>query len=317
MVINSSALIVVTIVVLSILVVLVILGLREQRDVDPLEQRLIEFVSRGEMATLEEIEMSQSFLERVIIPVAAKFGALALKFTPQKALVDIERQLELAGNPNGLTPNTFFSARIFGSIGLFALALLGLSSSGESMFSLMNIGIMILSVVAGFVVPNMLLENKIKKRQKAIKQSLPDALDLLTICVEAGLGFEAAMKEVQDKWDNELSMAFGRVLQEVGLGKVRREALTDMADRIGANEMTSFVAAVVQSEQLGVSMSKVLRIQADDMRVKRRQRAEAEAQTAPVKMLMPMVFLIFPTILIILLGPAGLMIMRSGIGDMF
>ncbi len=182
---------------------------------------------------------------------------------------------------------------------------------------MLNMAIIILSTAAGFVIPNMLLENKIKKRQKEIRQSLPDALDLLTICVEAGLGFEAAMKEVQDKWENELSLAFGRVLQEIGLGKVRREALRDMAFRIGASEMDSFVAAVVQSEQLGVSMSKVLRIQADDMRIRRRQRAEEEAQKAPIKMLIPMVFLIFPTILIILLGPAGLTLMRSSVGDIF
>jgi tight adherence protein C len=124
------------------------------------------------------------------------------------------------------------------------------------------------------------------------------------------------MKEVQEKWDNELAFAFGRALQEIGLGKVRREALRDMARRIGASEMDSFVAAVVQSEQLGVSLSKVLRIQSDDMRIKRRQRAEEEAQKAPVKMLIPMVFLIFPTILMILLGPAGLMIMRSSFVDL-
>jgi len=315
--INTSALLVIAIVIIVILIILVILGMRETSGTDPLDERLMEFVSRGEMATLEEIELSQSFLERVILPMATKFGSIALRFTPQKALVEIERNLELAGNPRGLTPTTFFSARIFGSIGLLALTLLALSSSGQSLFTLMNIGIIVLATIAGFVIPNMLLENKIKKRQDSIRKSLPDALDLLTICVEAGLGFEAAMKEVQDKWDNELSLAFGRVLQEIGLGKVRREALRDMAHRIGASEMDSFVGAVVQSEQLGVSLSKVLRIQADDMRVKRRQIAEEKAQKAPVKMLLPMVFLIFPTILLILLGPAVMMLMRSSIGDIF
>ncbi len=313
--INSSAILVLAIVILVVLIILVILGLRESINVDPLEERLMEFVSRGETTTLEEIEMSQSFLERVVVPLASKFGSIALKFTPQKALVDIERKLELAGNPRGLTPTTFFSARIFGSIGLLVLAVLALSSSDESFFSLLNIALIVVATVSGFVIPNMLLENKIKRRQKEIRNSLPDALDLLTICVEAGLGFEAAMKEVQDKWENELSMAFGRVLQEIGLGKVRREALRDMAHRMGVNEMSSFVAAVVQSEQLGVSLAKVLRIQADDMRIKRRQRAEEEAQKAPIKMLVPMAFLIFPSILIVLLGPAVLIMMRSGFGD--
>ena len=127
----------------------------------------------------------------------------------------------------------------------------------------------------------------------------------------------AAMRKVADKWDNELSVAFSRALQEVQLGKLRRDALRTMADRIGASEFDSFVAAVIQSEQLGVSMAKILRIQSDDMRVKRRQRAEAEAQKAPVKMLIPMTFLIFPTIVFILMGPAVLMIMGGALQGVF
>jgi tight adherence protein C len=142
-------------------------------------------------------------------------------------------------------------------------------------------------------------------------------LDLLTICVEAGLGFDAAMRKVADKWDNELSIAFGRALQEIQLGKLRREALRDMADRIGASEFESFIAAVIQSEQLGVSMAKILRIQSDDMRVKRRQRAEQAAQRAPVLMLLPMAFLIFPTIMIVMMGPAVLIVMNGPIAEIF
>jgi tight adherence protein C len=130
--------------------------------------------------------------------------------------------------------------------------------------------------------------------------------------VEAGLGFDSALKKVIEKWNDDLSLAFARVLQEIQLGKLRREALRDMADRLGIPEMDSFVAAVIQSEQLGVSMARVLRVQADAMRIKRRQRAEENAQRAPVKMLLPMVFLIFPTIVLILLGPAILQLMRSG-----
>ncbi len=141
---------------------------------------------------------------------------------------------------------------------------------------------------------------------------MPDALDLLTICVEAGLGFDAAMAKVVEKWTNQLSVAFNRVLQEVQLGKLRREALRSMAENIGITEMTSFVAAVIQSEQLGVSMAKVLRIQADQMRVRRRQLAEEEAHKAPIKMLLPMAFIIFPSLLIILLTPALFQIINSG-----
>lgn len=146
---------------------------------------------------------------------------------------------------------------------------------------------------------------------------MPDALDLLTICVEAGLGFDAAMAKVSEKWETQLSMAFARVIQEIQLGKVRKEAMRDMADRIGISEMTSFVAAVIQSEQLGVSLSKVLRIQADQMRIRRRQLAEEEAHKAPIKMLIPMAGLIFPSLMIVLLTPAGLRLFRSALGDMF
>ena len=146
---------------------------------------------------------------------------------------------------------------------------------------------------------------------------MPDALDLLTICVEAGLGFDAAMAKVSEKWENELALAFARVNAEIQLGKIRREALRDMADRIGIAEMTSFVAAVIQSEQLGVSLAKVLRIQSDQMRIKRRQLAEEEAHKAPIKMLIPMGLLIFPSLMVVLMTPAALKLMNSGLGKMF
>lgn len=143
---------------------------------------------------------------------------------------------------------------------------------------------------------------------------MPDALDLLTICVEAGLGFDSAMSRVHDKWENDLGLELGRVIQEIRLGKLRRDALRDMADRLGVPEMTSFVAAVIQSEQLGVSMAKVLRIQSDQMRVRRRQMAEEEAHRAPIKMVFPIGLLIFPSILLILLGPAAMMLLSSPLG---
>ena len=168
----------------------------------------------------------------------------------------------------------------------------------------------------GFYFPQMMLQSQIGKRQKNVRKAMPDALDLLTICVEAGLGFDAAMAKVSEKWENELSLSFARVIQEIQLGKLRREALRDMADRIGIAEMTSFVAAVIQSEQLGVSMAKVLRIQADQMRMKRRQFAEEEAHKAPIKMLFPMAGLIFPSLMIVLLTPAAIRLFQSALGGM-
>jgi tight adherence protein C len=304
----TTILLLVIVAILLIAAILVVIGLRESRGVDPLEARLAEFAERGEAATLHEIEMSQSFMERVIIPVANSLGEIAVRFTPQKALDSIERKLEMAGNPRGIEPTTFFAARfILAVVFLVGMVLV----YGNEVFQFTNFLITIGATVFGFIMPNMLIESRITRRQDSVRKALPDALDLLTICVEAGLGFDAAMRKVADKWDNELSIAFGRALQEIQLGKLRREALRDMADRIGASEFDSFIAAVIQSEQLGVSMAKILRIQSDDMRVKRRQRAEQMAQKAPVKMLLPMAFLIFPTIMMIMMGPAILMVMFS------
>jgi tight adherence protein C len=304
----TTILLLIVVVVLLIAAVLVVIGLRESRGVDPLEARLAEFAERGEAASLHDIEMSQSFMERVIIPIANRLGEIAVRITPQRALDSIERKLEMAGNPRGIEPTTFFAARfIFAVLFLVGLVLV----YGDEVFQFTNFLITIGATVFGFILPNMLIESRITRRQDSVRKALPDALDLLTICVEAGLGFDAAMRKVADKWDNELSIAFGRALQEIQLGKLRREALRDMSDRIGASEFDSFIAAVIQSEQLGVSMAKILRIQSDDMRVKRRQRAEQMAQKAPVKMLLPMAFLIFPTIMMIMMGPAILMIMFS------
>jgi tight adherence protein C len=136
---------------------------------------------------------------------------------------------------------------------------------------------------------------------------------LLTISVEAGLGFDAAMQKVAEKWDNELSLAFNRVLQEIQVGKVRREALRAAAERMDVPDVTSFVAAIIQADQLGVSIATVLRIQSEQMRIRRRQRAEEKAHQAPIKMLFPMAFLIFPALFIVLLGPAVLVVMSSGV----
>ena len=165
--------------------------------------------------------------------------------------------------------------------------------------------------VLGFFFPQLWLQTRINARQKDVRKAMPDALDLLTICVEAGLGFEAAMSKVSEKWENELSLAFARAIREIQLGKLRREALKSMADRIDLAEMSSFVAAIIQSETLGVSMAKVLRIQAEQMRMRRRQYAEELAHQAPVKMLIPMITFIFPSIFIVLMTPAILRIRSS------
>jgi tight adherence protein C len=294
-------------------ITLVVIGLRDKSDSDPLQARLAEFAARGEKASLEEIELSQSFSERVIIPLARKFGEIAARFTPQNALQTTARKLELAGNPRGLEPAMFWTMRFIFAIGLAAFFVFIFSVAEIDWSWGRKLLIISIFVALGFYLPELLITSKIQRRQKAVRKAMPDALDLLTICVEAGLGFDGAMQKVHEKWDNELSLSFGRVLREIQLGKLRREALRDMADRLGIPEMTSFVAAVIQSEQLGVSMAKVLRIQSDQMRIKRRQLAEEEAHKAPIKMLIPMALLIFPSICIVLMTPALLMMMRSAL----
>jgi tight adherence protein C len=294
-------------------VFLVVIGMRDVQEIDPLEKRLAEFAARGETTSLEEIEMSQPLTERVILPMARRLGEYVTRFTPQNALQSTERKLELAGNPRGLEPPTFWAIRIVLAVGIAAFMLFIFSIGSLDWSWGRKILLLAVFVGLGFYVPDMLLTSRIQRRQKAIRRAMPDALDLLTICVEAGLGFDGAMSKVYEKWENELALAFGRVIREIQLGKLRREALRDMADRVGIPEMTSFVAAVIQSEQLGVSMAKVLRIQSDQMRIKRRQYAEEMAHKAPIKMLIPMALLIFPSICIVLMTPALLMMMRSAL----
>ncbi len=316
---NVIPIIIVAVLVLGGAIALIVIGLRNPSAGGDraLQERLEEFNQEGEEIDLEKLEMSQPFTERVIYPLARSLGELAIRFTPQNARSSIAKRLELAGNPGKLDPTLFLSLQfilmaMFG-IGIFAVANLGANGwpIGRTILFALIFGIL------GFFFPSLWLKSKIDRRQLDIRRAMPDALDLLTICVEAGLGFDAAMAKVSEKWETELSLAFARVIREIQLGKVRREALRDMADRVGVGDLSSFVAAVIQSEQLGVSLAKVLRIQSDQMRIKRRQLAEEEAHKAPLKMLIPMTLLIFPSLIIVLMAPAAFQMLSSGIGDMF
>jgi tight adherence protein C len=301
-------------------IALVIIGIRSpQKTMDDkaLAARLEEITQSGKDLNLEKIEMSQPFTERIIYPLARRLGELAIRFTPQNALNSVSRKLELAGNPGRMDPTLFLSLQ-FIAAGIFATLIILVFTLGPTKWPFGRVVLAGLGFgLLGFYFPQLWLGSKITRRQKGIRKAMPDALDLLTICVEAGLGFDAAMSKVSEKWETELSLAFARVIKEVQLGKPRREAMRDMADRIGLPELTSFVAAVIQSEQLGVSMAKVLRIQSDQMRIKRRQAAEEEAHKVPIKMLVPMALLIFPSLMIVLLTPAALKLAKSALGGMF
>jgi len=310
---NTLLWIIVGLVLVGGAVVLVVVGMRTastaQNREDPLMARLAEFTERGDMVSLEDLELSQPFSERVIIPILRAIGEFSTRFTPQKLLEETNLKMELAGNPVRIDASTFLASRfvVAGIFGGFLTLIFVISPRSWSLGT--TILVVLLFTVLGFAFPQLWLQSKINSRQKEIRKAMPDALDLLTICVEAGLGFDAAMAKVSEKWENQLSVGFARAIREVQLGKTRKEALRVMSDRMGIPEMTSFVAAVIQSESLGVSMAKVLRIQSDQMRMKRRQYAEEEAHKAPIKMLLPMALLIFPSIMIILMVPAVFQIM--------
>ncbi len=292
---------------LGLSVILFFLGLGFSARPTVVQTRLDTYGSRPR--TLTEMELDQPFSTRVVSPAIRGMAAFIERFTPQHNVEEMRHKLDLAGNPNSWTASDLLGVRGMTAIVTMVVVVLPLFFLGTQIPQLLLLtGI---CGILGFYLPLFWLSSKIRTRKHEIQRALPDALDLLTISVEAGLGFDAAMVKVTEKWDNELSRAFARVNAEIRLGKLRREALRDMANRTDVPDVSNFIAAVIQADQLGVSLAKVLRIQSDQMRVKRRQRAEEQAAQAPVKMMFPLVFLIFPSIFIILLGPAVLIFTSS------
>jgi len=283
-------------------------GVVNRNQIDPLADRLAEYGAQSEInANLEDIEMSVPFSQRVILPILQIIAKFTTQFAPQNALEKTQQQLNLAGNPNGLTPSIIWMMRLGMMIGLAVLMLMLLGRRG----GIYPIAAPLGGGVIGFMMPQMWLSSKVSRRQGEILKALPDALDLMSICVEAGLGFDQSMAKVYEKWENELAIAFGRVIREIQVGKTRRDALRAMADNMEVPDVTSFVAAIIQADQLGVSISRVLKIQAEQMRIKRRQRAQELAQQAPIKMMLPMTLLIFPTIYLVILGPAAVQLYKA------
>ncbi len=180
-----------------------------------------------------------------------------------------------------------------------------------SFSGVLGLAIVLGCVVLGLFMPKAWLDNRVNARQHAILKSLPDAFDLITTCVEAGLGLEAALARVAEKVEGPFGEELAVMLREVQMGKLRRDAMREMADRTGVPDLTTFINAVVQAESMGTSIAAVLRVQAEQMRIKRRQRAEQKAQAAPIKMMFPLVLFIFPTLFIVILGPAAISIYQT------
>jgi tight adherence protein C len=278
----------------------IITAVRQSRQTALVNERLSTFTEP--VLTLEELELQLPFQERVLEPFLKSVLHLLGKLSPGKNADKVKNNLEQAGNPNGLTTTMFVGIRIVLMFVLLGIFFLVTSISGIPLLNRLLYSV--LGAVLGYLLPGIWLGSKIKKRKKAILKSMPDALDLLTISVEAGLGFDLALQRVATKWDNDLSREFTRVLSDTRLGIPRRESMRAMAQRCAVDDLSNFVSAIIQAEQLGVSIAKILQVQSEQMRTRRRQRAEALAHQAAVKMLFPMVFLIFPAILVVLLGPA-------------
>lgn len=257
--------------------------------------------------TLEEVELQRPFSERFLRPAIERLGSMLSRSTPQKARQDLMNKLDLAGRPGNLTPEDFAAVRIVSAIILTAIGIaLGLLVLKSPLYTVIALAF---GAIFGYYLPVLWLQQQVDGRRTQIQKGLPDALDLLVICVDAGLGFDASLARVTDKYKNALSELIAKALREVSLGRPRLEALDEMGRASGVDDLHNFVQAVIQSEQFGTGIGKILRIQADEMRRKRRQRAQEKAAQATLKMMLPMVGCIFPTLWIVLLGPAALILL--------
>jgi tight adherence protein C len=290
-------------------VVLLAVGLYLPRTgKDVIAERLAAFKQRP--SSLEEIELRQPFAERVMRPFIRQLADALGKFqqarskTPKdthvKGMDAIQRKLALAGNPYRWTPADFLGMKAFAALVLGGVLFFLMTIAGETGYAFLFGGI---GVAFGWFGPELLLRSKTKARQKRIQRALPDALDLLVITVEAGLGFDAAIQRLVEKRDDALSSEFARMLAEMRVGRSRRDALKDLVLRTQVSDLNNFVGAILQAEQLGVSVTKVLTVQAEQMRVVRRQRAEEKAAQLQLKLIFPLAIFIFPALCVVIMGP--------------
>lgn len=278
-------------------------------------QRLSEIQKIKGDETVEEVdELKKPVMERLIVPFFQNLGESIGNLTPREIRSNIERKIVYAGSPKGLTFNRLITSQLvlagimfFGPFALFSFLL---PDMGRTLFLSILLGLF------GFIFPIISVQGKARKRQEELQKSLPDVLDLILVSVEAGLGFDMALKRVGEQAPGALSREFSRAMEEIRMGKEREWAFRNIVKRTGVADLSSFITAVIQSEQLGTNIANTLRVQAATMRQKRRQRAEETAMKAPIKMLFPLVFFIFPTMFVVLLGPAIISLMQA-FGSMF
>ena len=289
-------------------VLLVFYSLAGSRPMDPVQARLSQLGSM-QARTLEEIELQQPLFERTLRPMARRLSGVAQRFASPSKVSRTEKRLLMAGSPGDLRTVDFLGLKlvIAGLVGVGVFVFFGVLM-GNPAFGFMG-GLALGGL--GFMFPEIWLSRRIKKRQKSILMAVPDTLDLLTISVKAGLSFDGGLAKVVEKTTGPLADEFRRSLAEIRVGKVRRDALRDIVGRTEVPALSNFIAAIVQAEQLGVPIAKVLQVQSEQLRIERRQRAEELAAKAPIKMLFPLVGCIFPSMFIVILGPAIILIMLN------
>jgi len=294
--------------VAAIAILLIFLGLAGSAPVDPVQARLTQ-LGTMQAKNLEELELQQPFIERTLRPLATRLSSTVARVTSSSFSERTEKRLALAGYPGNLRVGDWLGIKAIGALigaGIFFL-LVGVL--GQNLPA--GIGLGVVGFMIGYIGPEFWLGGRVRKRQKLILLQIPDALDLLTISVRAGLGFDGALGKVVEKLKGPLTDEFRRALAEIRVGKSRREALRDIVPRTEVPALTNFIGAIIQAEQLGVSISKVLQVQSEQLRIERRQRAEEMAAKAPIKMLFPLVGCIFPSLFIVILGPALILIVQN------
>ena len=284
-------------------------GMRTERN---RAVRLLESQVAGSDINVREQEMDESFSKRALVPVLSGAARVARRVTPLDARDRLTRKLLLAGSPAGWDAERVMAFKIIGLVAGFVLGFVVGTSTGLSpMITILVAG---LFTFAGFIAPDSIVNGRVEDRQREILRTLSDTLDLLTISVEAGLSLNASISQVVQNVPGVLSQEFARMLQEIQLGVNRADAFRHLAERTDVEELNAFALAMIQADVFGVSIAGVLRTQAEQLRIKRRQRAEAKAQQIPVKIVFPLILCVLPALFVVIVGPGAIRIVDSILG---
>jgi tight adherence protein C len=285
-------------------------------SLDRISQRIQDYVTstdESDFLTSQMIDpqtFSESLIKRAFFPIFTNIGRFLQKYAPGKTFQDVNRKLTMIGNPLNLRAPEFYGIRFITIlVGIWLAFQIVQLSGNPDIRAFIMAGALVLVFL---LLPTAWLDYRVRHFQDDIRLGLPDALDMLSVCSSAGLGFDQALVRISNEWNTPIGIEFGRLVSEMDIGVSRQESLRNMVARLDVTELSSFVAVVIQSEKLGMSISEVLRSQAEQMRVQRQYRAKEVAQKLPAKMMFPLAFLVLPALLIVVLGPAMLII-----GDIF